>query len=263
LSRLHSMGFLVRQKDKRLCISRNGKECYKGYYYEYSLSSQGRKYLQWMRETRPLRRAMYLTMMNRIGPFLSDGEKETLSYLASRVHNEMRYRGPSREAQEFGLLMAAAVPALTGKLAEMSEQITLLELKRDQLEGQVKEQSSQINSLVEKAIDLIKELRLKDVELQKLAVRLAQPLMRSHEEFEIISHISDAWRVLNKANEAIILDLGELLATRNLEAAVKLLDSITRRHSAEISMAKEYVDKAEQALRELQDKSKTASSAAA
>ena len=138
----------------------------------------------------------------------------------------------------------------------MSKQITLLELKRDQLEGQVKEQSTQIDSFVEKAIDLIKELRLKDMELQKLAVMLAQPLMQSLEEFEIISHISDAWRVLNKANEAIILDLGQLLATRNLEAAGKLLDSVTRDHSAEISIAKEYVDKAEQAFRELQDKSK-------
>ena len=263
LSRLHSMGFLVREKDKRLCISKSGKECHKGYYYEYALSSQGRKYIQWMRETRPLRRGMYLTLMNNITSYLSDSEKGMLPYLASYVQNEMRYRGPSREAQEFGLLMAAALPALTGKLAEMSKRITLLELKRDQLEAAVKEQASQINSVVEVMVDLLTQQRQKMEKSEKLVIELAQRLMRSYQENEIISHISDAWRILNKAHEAIVLDLGELLAIRNLEGTGKLLDSITRRHSAEMSMAKEYVDKAEQALRELQHKSKTASSGVA
>ena len=94
LSRLHSMGFLVREKDKRLCISKTGKECCKGYYYEYALSSQGRKYIRWMRETRPLRRGLYLARINSISPYLSEDEKGMLLYLGLYVQNEMRYKGP-------------------------------------------------------------------------------------------------------------------------------------------------------------------------
>jgi hypothetical protein len=76
-----------------LCISKNGKECRKGYYYEDALSSRGRKCLQWMREARPLRRGMYLTMMNSISPYLSENGKGMLPYLALYMQNEMRYRG--------------------------------------------------------------------------------------------------------------------------------------------------------------------------
>jgi hypothetical protein len=257
LSRLHAMGFLTRRKQKRVCISKNGKQCVKGYYYDYSVSSQGRKYLQWMREGRPLQQAMYLQMMSRMPPFLTDEDKEKLPYFASYALEQMRYRGPSRAVQDFGFLMGAALPMLTGKLGEMSKRIYLLEFQCDRLEGIVKDQAAQISALVEKMADLLTQQRRRTEESQKLLIDLARRLIRSYEENEIISHISDACRILNKAHEGMILDLGELLATRNLEAAGKLLDSGARRHSAEMSLAKEYVDKAERELRELQEKSNT------
>ena len=43
LSRLHSTGFLKRKRVKRLCVSKHGRRCRKGYYYDYSLSAQGGK----------------------------------------------------------------------------------------------------------------------------------------------------------------------------------------------------------------------------
>jgi len=208
-----------------------------------------------MREARPLRQAMYLQMMDRMAPFLTDEDKETLPYFASYALEQMRYRGPSRAVQDFGFLMGAALPMLTGKLGEMSKRIYLLESQRDRLEGIVKDQAAQLSTLVEKMADLLTQQRQKTEESQKLLIDLARRLTRSYEDNEIISHISDAWRILNKAHEGMILDLGELLATRNLEAAGKLLDSVAHRHGAEMSLAKEYVGKAEQVLRELREKS--------
>ena len=48
LRRLYAMGFLKRRRVKRLCKTKTGKMGFKGYEYKYSLSSQGRKYIEWM-----------------------------------------------------------------------------------------------------------------------------------------------------------------------------------------------------------------------
>jgi len=48
LRRLYAMGFLKKRKVKRKCRTKNGKTCYRGYEYKYSLSSQGLKYLAYM-----------------------------------------------------------------------------------------------------------------------------------------------------------------------------------------------------------------------
>lgn len=48
LRRLYGMGFLKKRRVKRKCRTKNGKICYKGYEYKYSLSSQGLKYLEYL-----------------------------------------------------------------------------------------------------------------------------------------------------------------------------------------------------------------------
>lgn len=48
LRRLYSMGFLKRRRAKRECRTRGGKVCFRGYEYRYSISSQGRKYLNYL-----------------------------------------------------------------------------------------------------------------------------------------------------------------------------------------------------------------------
>jgi len=48
LARLYRMGFLRRRKVKRVCTTRSGARCYRGYEYRYAISIQGLRYLHWM-----------------------------------------------------------------------------------------------------------------------------------------------------------------------------------------------------------------------
>ena len=50
LRRLYAMGFLKRKRVKRVCRTKSGKVCFRGYEYKYSISSQGWKYLRYLRE---------------------------------------------------------------------------------------------------------------------------------------------------------------------------------------------------------------------
>ena len=50
LRRLYAMGFLKRRRVKRLCRTKSGKTCFRGYEYRYSISSQGWKYLRYLME---------------------------------------------------------------------------------------------------------------------------------------------------------------------------------------------------------------------
>jgi hypothetical protein len=108
LSRLHMMGFLVREREKRLCISKNGKQCHKGYSYEYAFSSQREK-IHRVDEGRIVREETRWMMMRQLVPYLSEDDKDTLLF-ATAQRAEMRYKGPSREAQDLGLLMVTMLP---------------------------------------------------------------------------------------------------------------------------------------------------------
>ena len=46
LRRLYFMGLLKRRRVKRVCQTKTGKTCYRGYMYKYSISSQGWKYVK-------------------------------------------------------------------------------------------------------------------------------------------------------------------------------------------------------------------------
>jgi len=48
LRRLYRMGFLKYRRVKRICITKNGKKCFRGYEYKYSISKQGWNYLKYM-----------------------------------------------------------------------------------------------------------------------------------------------------------------------------------------------------------------------
>ena len=48
LRRLYRMGFLKYKRVKRSVKTRSGKECFRGYMYQYSVSSQGRNYLEYL-----------------------------------------------------------------------------------------------------------------------------------------------------------------------------------------------------------------------
>ena len=93
--RLHGMQFLRRERRKRSCLSKKGKNCYKGFEYVYSLSKQGRSYLKWMRDQMPIEKIALINL-----------NKEIIEYLPERLVNQIfhlitarstyKYRGPNR-----------------------------------------------------------------------------------------------------------------------------------------------------------------------
>jgi hypothetical protein len=206
-----------------------------------------------MREGRPLREMMYLKIMSQVVPYLPDNEKEMLLFLTSYM-SKMKYKRSSRDAHEFGLLMVSVLPALSAKLAELSRQKDLLELRCSQLERLIEDQASKIKGLVEESIRLLVQLRQKDHELFKLATDFGRELLQSLEREQIIGDINSASSMLNQAYEGIIRDLTTFLAGKSPEAAMKLLDLVSLRHTAEITLAEEYKNRAEEMFRELKQR---------
>ncbi len=117
LCRLHGMGFLKRERLKRLCISKHGKTCRKGYRYEYSLSAQGRKYIQYMAGPRMVEATFYYGLFNEVIPYLDQESKTMITNLA--FYSEARkFKGSNQALQTLGLASAIAIPQLTGKISE-------------------------------------------------------------------------------------------------------------------------------------------------
>lgn len=95
LRRLHHMGFLRRKRAKRFCLSKKGKLCYKGYEYNYSLSEQGRSYLRWMREQKPIEELAHIELTREVLDHLPQELKEKLLVCVA-IRYSYGYKGPHR-----------------------------------------------------------------------------------------------------------------------------------------------------------------------
>ena len=234
LSRLHRMGFLTRRKEKRWALSKHGKRCHKGYYYEYAFSSQGKKYVQWMGDSKPLEDALGAVM---IGKVTSDLPKEISDRIGwfTLYRASMKYKGPSRRMQELGPL-AFAVPRVVAELNEATARCEELEKKCSRLGGiiekqalAVKEQASRIRDLEAEKTNLLAQLKEnKEVLLGPMVKSISIGQLQSETALEC----EEASRSIAKAYEGMIRDLAEILAVRNFEAAVKLVGFIEGRHRA-------------------------------
>lgn len=96
LCRLHRMRFVQRKRESRICISKNGNLCYKGFEYSYILSNQGRSYTQWMREKKPLEDLAQIQLTAELLEYLP---RELLDRLFAGVvkRSFYRYKGPNRQ----------------------------------------------------------------------------------------------------------------------------------------------------------------------
>jgi hypothetical protein len=108
LRRLWRMGFLRRASVKRSCLTDMGKICNKGFEYKYRLSSQGIKYVRWLKEWKAFEDFAYAKLTSEVLSYLPDELKDRLSIL-SLAKAARRYRGPSRNTN---LLDSNAVPVI-------------------------------------------------------------------------------------------------------------------------------------------------------
>jgi hypothetical protein len=264
LSRLHGMGFLVRDKHRRRCFSKRGKSCYKGYYYEYSFSRQGRKYVEWLKNSRLAQKTLYGLMISNAATLLPEREKDTLSSFAL-YRSKMRYSGPSRDVQEFGFLASHALPGLTRKLEETSAQRDKMEFKRDllefkcdQLQGVINDQASKINHLEEKGEELLakaeRDAKRKDQEFQKTAGHLIDKFIEMSQALDSAIDAIRGVSSLSAAQEGIIRELELALGSKNPEKTVEFLKLVARGQSPEMSRARDYVKRAQKTLQEVQER---------
>jgi hypothetical protein len=106
LRRLHQMGFLKRKRRRRFCVSKTGKPCYKGCEYVYSLSDQGKSYLMWMNNQKPMEDLAQIMLGEEILGYLPKELKDRLLAVIA-IRSSYRYSGPNRH---FRLIENEALP---------------------------------------------------------------------------------------------------------------------------------------------------------
>ena len=222
------MGFLNREKARRECFSKGGKLCHKGYYYKYTLSGQGRKYVEWMKSAEPLDIGSYYGMISEVGRHIPDDAIRGI--ILSLLQREGgRYRGPNRKFQTFGVLIYA-IPHLVRELNGQASQIDHLKMKCYHLWHMLEEKDAEIRNLKCENSSLRSNLDSK----HRQASDLKRSFLKSIIDFLSIDKISfeiiSGYRLLHIAQNAVIKDLAEVLVLIRPDAC-KLLPSIFNRQN--------------------------------
>mgnify|MGYP001082170966 CR=1 FL=1 len=156
LRRLHQMGFLKRRRQKRFCLWSRRKlisvkyrygmpyrvrarvprirPCYKGFEYVYSLSRQGKSYVGWLRNRKPLEDIAYFTLLKEVMTALPEDLRYTLGGLGA-VRGGYKYHGPTRQLR---FLDNPATPLLVLVLQNQALQTENERLKRELFKAEVK-----------------------------------------------------------------------------------------------------------------------------
>jgi hypothetical protein len=100
------MGLLTRSRVERGCLIRGNRICKKGVQYRYRLSSQGMKYVDWLKNRKTVEDFAYAKLTLEVLSWLPDELKDRLSML-SLAKSASKYRGPSRNTN---LLDSNVVP---------------------------------------------------------------------------------------------------------------------------------------------------------
>jgi len=193
--------------------------------------------MRWMRDSRPVEDALGALMIGKVASDLPKEISDPITWFMLYRAN-MRYKGPSRRMQELAPI-AFALPRVLAKLNEATARCEQLEKERSRLDGivekqalAVKEQESRIRDLEAEKTNLIAQLRQKENVLEVLLGPMVKLVRIGHLHMQTALECEDAWHSIAKAYEGIILDLAQILAVRNFEAAVKLVGFIEGRHRA-------------------------------
>lgn len=208
LSRLHGMGFLVRQRLKRTCISKHGKLCSKGYRYEYSLSGQGWSYLRWMNEQEPIQTAIAGRMFDEVSGQLSD--KVRKSVMALLVNDKAsKYKGSNLALRTLGLISPIIILELNRKLVEVSKENQVLIynqlLNQQRLQKLTKNYDMILNALTEFAHYRNGIMKRRDEEMLEIQKILIPRIIDEGILLSAALTIIDAYRSIDKSLESALI----------------------------------------------------------
>jgi hypothetical protein len=248
MSRLHRMGFLKRTRDKRLCLSKYGEPCYKGYLYRYEFSRQGEQYVKWMSTSMPSELSTYYKFLNDSVPHLSNEAKDKIvSSLISR--EKSRYKGPNRILQTLGNLVFA-FPSISKEMNDAIKQKEQLEIDNEILKEKIRKFQLEIKRLKTQNSNLEQEIerRIKE-EKQFSTIFTRLMILVKENQFEE----NAAQKIIDIVNEKMLKDISEALLLARPEAASNFLEIISKRYEKERSSAKIHLERAKKASEKIQN----------
>ena len=247
MSRLHRMGFLKRTRDKRLCLSKYGEPCNKGYFYRYEFSRQGEQYIKWLSTSMPSELGIYHKFLNDAVPHLSNEAKDKV-VLSLIGREKSRYKGPNRTLQTLGNLIFA-FPSISREMNDAIKQKEQLEINNVILNEKIRNFESEIKKLKNQKNNLEQEIERRIKEEKQFSTRFIKIMMLVKEtQFEE----NAVQRITNIVNEIKLNDICEALLLANPEGASIFLEMISKRYEKNIPSVKIHLERAKKASEELQ-----------
>lgn len=247
MSRLHRMGFLKRTRDKRLCLSKYGEPCNKGYFYRYEFSRQGEQYVKWMSTSMPSELSIYYKFLNDAAPHLSNEAKDKI--VSSLIGREKsRYKGPNRTLQTLGNLVFA-FPSISREMNDAIKQKEQLEIDNEILNEKIRKFQLEIKKLKTQNSNLEQDIERRIKEEKQFSTIFTR-LMILVKEIEFEENAGQ--QITNISNEKMLNDVSEALLLVRPDGALNFLEIISKRYEKERSSAKIHLERAKKASEELQ-----------
>jgi len=237
LCRLHAMGFLKRERLKRLCTSKHGKTCRKGYHYEYSFSAQGRKYIQYMAGLRMVEAKFYYEFFKQAIPHLDQESKTQITNLA--ICNDSRtFKGSNQALQTLGLASTIAIPQLAHKISENNRENLGLLRAETIMKDTIAKQVDTIEKLQILATTLAMALRTRDETISSLVLQ-GKELLRN---LLFQNQLDKVQMTLLSAYKRRVNDLALALFFVNPEKGPKLVEHYSNLQQPLIQKAEEQLE---------------------
>ena len=247
LSRLHQMGFLKRTRNKRLSLSKKSKLCNKGYFYTYEFSKQGEQYLKWMSTGRSVEVVRYYDLVEELSPHLpKEVRDEILNIIKHR--EQSRYKGSNQSLQAVSYIIHA-FPSISKTLKDTINRNDFLETENKKLNSQKKELQLKIEKLEKQNNDLKDKIEIENTEAEKRHLKLYQIIMLQN---EMDFHKNASQEINNTTNGKTIKELSEVLLLKNFGSGFKIIEAIYKRYDNGRKVAKEHMNKALEASKEIQ-----------
>lgn len=246
MSRLHKMGFMKRKQNKRLCLSKYGQPCNKGYSYTYKFSRQGNQYVKWMSNIMPSELMIYNKFLEDVVPSLSNQTREKI-VISLTTRENSRYKGPNRALQTLGNLIYA-FPSITKELGDAIKEKEKLEIEKELLNDKIKKFQSETKKLKNKISELEKDIATNKKKVEQFSNEFSQIMLQVKDiQFE-----KDAAFTLNSmVDNKIFTDLSDALIFASPEGGPRIVELIFKRYAKEKLAVKEHLENANKSNRKL------------
>lgn len=169
LARLYRMGFLRRRKVKRVCTTRSGARCYRGYEYRYAISIQGLRYLHWMGTRKDDSTAKSERIANEIVDALRKHSSPARQLAASQILDEVF----SSSNKRFPMLKRLTEIRLTQMLDGLDED-ERRDKKIQRLEKEVED--------LQKKMTLMRERHAREIQEKEKMIQRRDKMIQVQEE---------------------------------------------------------------------------------